>query len=141
MPPAAFIVHSLDHARAALTAARAAAAPVLLVSAPGAAGYAGCGYFEAMIRRAMTEQPGVAATALLDCGEEPGLVLGAIRHGLKAVRFAGPDEVFAKLADIARQAGAVVVASTPPALDLLGLPDPERACRDWLALAMPDDDC
>ena len=55
--PPAVIVHGLDDARAALAPGR----PVTLLSAPGAALYAGCGWWRALVRLAQAEQgPGRA---------------------------------------------------------------------------------
>ncbi|MGB8274771.1 MAG: class II fructose-bisphosphate aldolase [Alphaproteobacteria bacterium] len=130
----AVLIHSLDHARAAISAAAALGQPVVLVSAPHAAAYAGAGWFFEVIAMARAEQAGVAVTAVLDCGDKPGLVLAALRRGIRAVRFTGRGSVRAKLESIAEQYGAVLYRDVGPALDLAREPDPERACRDWLAI-------
>lgn len=140
MTPAAIVIHGLAHARHALAAAAALRAPVTLISAEGAAAYAGAGWFRAVVAEARAERPGVPVTAILDCGSEPGLVLGALREGLTCLRYSGPAEVTAKLEAIARAAGAVILAHRPPSLDLLDARDPETACRQWLAFATQDDD-
>lgn len=55
--PPAVIVHGLDNARTALAPGR----PVTLLSAPGAALYAGCGWWRALVRLAQVERgPGDA---------------------------------------------------------------------------------
>ena len=77
----AITVHSLDQARAALAAAAALDRPVTLVSAPGAAGYAGVAWFRKVVDLAAADQPGVTVTAVLDCADKPGLVLAALRQG------------------------------------------------------------
>jgi hypothetical protein len=129
----AVIVHSLADAEAALTAAASLGVPVVLLSPPGAAAYMGAGYFRALVERALATQPGVAATAVLDCGDAAGHAMGALREGLKALLFKGADEVAARLADIAGRSGAVLLREPPPALDLAGERDPLAACRRWLA--------
>ena len=129
----AVIIHNLDHARAALAAAAALGQPVILLSAPGAAAYLGASVFRDMVDQAAAEYPEVPVSAVLDCGGDAGLALGAFRHGLKAVRLAASEEVLAKVRDIARQQGAAVDESNAPALDLLDEPDPAAACRAWLA--------
>ena len=132
--PHRIIVHSLDHARAALAAAAAAGVPVTLASAVGAGGYAGPLWFKALIEAALREHPGMSAAAVLDCGDEPGTTLGALRAGIKRVRFSGAAEVRARLAAIAAQLGAAIESGEPPpALDLLDAPDPARLCRAYLA--------
>jgi len=140
MTAPAIVINALTDARHALTAAAALRSAVTLLSAEGAAAFAGAGWFRAVVAEARREFPGVPVTAILDCGDEPGMVLGALREGLDCLRFAGPPAVQAKLDAIARAAGAVILARRPPALDLRGEPDPETACRTWLAFAMRDDD-
>jgi hypothetical protein len=132
--PPRFIIHSLDHARAALAAAAAAGVPVTLASAVGAGGYAGPMWFKALVDIALGEHPGVTAVAVLDCGDEAGTTLGALRAGLKCVRFTGRDDVRERLAAIAVQLGAAIESGEPPpALDLLDAGDPARLARAYLA--------
>ena len=125
------IIHSLDHARAALAAAVACGKEVTLVSAPGAALQAGPGWFKAVIDQASEAYPQVAVTAILDCGDQPGAVLAALRLGLKHIRFDGPPEIRAKLAEM----GAVLAEPPEAALDLLAVREPESACRTFLGRA------
>jgi hypothetical protein len=135
-PPKArrIIIHSLDHARAALAAAAAAGVPVTLASAEGAGGYAGPLWFKALVETALSEHPGMAAVCVLDCADEAGTTLGALRAGLKRVRFTGTDEVRQRLAAIAAQLGAEIESGEAlPALDLLDASDPLRACHAYLA--------
>lgn len=126
------IVHSLDHARAALAAAAALDLPVTLASAPGAAGTVGPGWFQEVVAQARADFPQVAASAVIDCADKPGHVLAALRLGLERVRFTGEPAVAAKLSAIAEDHGAELVTGDLPALDLRGQPRPEQACRDWL---------
>jgi hypothetical protein len=133
--PRAVIVHSLDHARLALAAARTAKKPVALRSAQGAASYAGAGWFAAMIARAAREFPGVAFTASLDCGADPGHAMAALREGVRLVRLDAPKKVRAKIASMARKSGAELDEDEAGALDLLGAADPVAALREWLASA------
>ena len=128
------IIHSLDHARAALAAAAAAGVPVTLASAEGAGGYAGPMWFKALIDIAAAEHPGMAAASVLDCADEAGTTLAALRAGIKRVRFTGADDVRQRLAAIAAQLGAEIESgAAAPALDLLDAGDPLRACRAYLA--------
>jgi hypothetical protein len=126
------IVHSLAHARAALGAARALKRPITLVSAAGCAGSAGPLWFKSLIDAAATEYP-AAVAAVLDCGDEPGMALNALRHGLKRLRVAGEPSALTRLKDIARQSGAAIeTGKPPPALDLLDVRDPAAAVRAYL---------
>ena len=103
----AVVIHCLDHARAAMAAAAALGAEVTLVSAPAAAAYAGAGWFLEAIAIAAAEHPTARAVAVLDCGDRPGLVLGALRRGCRAVRFTGRGRALARLQAIAKRYGAV----------------------------------
>jgi hypothetical protein len=130
--PHRIIIHSLEHAQAALDAAAALGVTVTLASAAGAGGYAGPLWFKALIEIAQRDHPGLAA-AVLDCGDEPGTTLAALRAGIKRVRFNGDDAVTARLTAIAAALGAVIESGAPvPALDLLDARDPARACRGYL---------
>jgi hypothetical protein len=133
MKARAVIIHELAHARAALAAAAELGVPVELWSAPGAAAYAGAGWFDAVLRAARNHAPAAVFTGVLDCAERADLVQAALRQGLNHVCFRGTKAVAARLAEIARQHGATLHGRVPAALDLLYADDPLAACRAWLA--------
>jgi hypothetical protein len=132
------IVHSLEHARAALAAAAELRVAVTLDSAPAAAGYGGPAWFGEIVAAVAAEFPAVAVTATLDCGEAPGDVMAAVRWASAPgrpklmLRFTGDDETAARLADIAGQAGLTLCRDRPAGLDLRAARDPVAACRTWL---------
>jgi fructose/tagatose bisphosphate aldolase len=129
-----FVVHALDHALAAVAACAERGLPATLVSAPGAAASLGAQVFREMIAEAARTYPQVTVTAVLDCGEDVGLALQALRHGLKVIQLQAAPETLAKVADIAAQTGARLAEERDEAaLDLLGAADPLAACRAWLA--------
>ncbi len=128
----AVIVHSLGDACAALAAASELGVPVTLASAPGAAAYAGPGWFQEVVAQAAAEVPRADCQAVIDCGERPGDVLLALRLGLEKVRFTGKKDVAKTLAAIAEQQGATLITGRLEALDLRGVADPTAACRAWL---------
>ncbi len=99
------IFDDLAAARAALAAARESHTAITLQTAPGAAAYAGVGYLMAVIEQAGADK----AEAVIDCGEDAGLALAALRAGWKKLLFSGRRDVCAKLAQIAEQQGAEVV--------------------------------
>ena len=129
----AIIIHGLDDARAALRAARELRVPVTVISAPGGGSHAGPGWFNEVVAQARNAFPDVSVTAILDCDDAPGHVLGALRAGVKAVRFTGRADVALKLADIAMAQGAVLITEDVETLDLRAHRDPVAACKDWLA--------
>jgi hypothetical protein len=118
----AVVVHGLADARAALAAGRA----VTLLSAPGAALYAGCLWW-----RELVQASGHEGVALLDCGAAPGRALEALRLGLRGIVLEVPPPAFAVVAELAAAQGALLLAAAPPALDL-GVPGANRRLKSWL---------
>ena len=111
-----------------------------MLSASGAALYAGPGWWRALIAAARAAVPASRSRALLDCANDAGAAQGAIRAGVEAIVFTGHRNIGERLADIAGQRGSKVVSERPAAaLDLADFffADPSqllRRCRDVLAL-------
>ena len=122
------VIHSLDHARAALSAAAACGKEVTLASAPGAGLQAGPGWFKSVIEQAREAYPQAAVTAILDCGDQPGAAMAALRLGLINLRFHGAAQLREKLAGM----GAVLVPPAEASLDLHEISGPETACAAFL---------
>jgi hypothetical protein len=97
------IIHSLAQAIAALNAATRAGRPIVLASAPDAGGYGGPGWFGSLVAAAREAVPEAKFSALLDCGDNVGAALAAIRSEIEIVVFTGRRDVARRLADIARQ--------------------------------------
>jgi hypothetical protein len=112
------IVHSLGHAVAALRGA--AGRRIVLASAPDAGGYAGAGWFKALVEAAHEAAPEVEFSAFLDCGDAVGAALAALRCGIAGVIFTGRTDVAHRLADIARQQGARLETARPTTVLDLG---------------------
>ena len=134
-------VHALPQAEAAL----AAAGPrgVLLLSAPGAAGFAGPAWFLALVAQAARSHPGVPFDAALDCADAPGTALAAIRAGARLIVLDGACPGFAAVAGAAAEAGASILAGRPASLDL-GRVDLRRRAdiarlAAWLAMEAPQE--
>ncbi len=127
------IVHSLKEARAAVVAAAELGVPVTLASAPEAAGYLGALWFRELVAMAAAERPEAEVDAVLDCGDQPGHVMAALRQGLKRVRFTGPKSTATTLRALASQYDAEIMTGALRAHDLLDQAEPEAACRRWLA--------
>jgi hypothetical protein len=125
------VIHSLGHARAALAAAAACGKDVTLASAPGAALQAGPAWFKAVIEQACTAYPQVAVTAILDCSDQPGAAMAALRLGLTNLRFHGAGELREKLTGM----GAVLAPPAETSLDLREITGPETACTAFLRQA------
>ncbi len=127
LTPRQVVIHDLEQARAALEAAAELGVAIELRSAPDAAAYAGVGYL-----KALGELAGQALR--IDCGDDAGLVMAALRTGCRKLAFSGPASLAERLADMAVQQGADVRhESRPPAcLDLAPDADAGQACRAWL---------
>ncbi|HUC18745.1 MAG TPA: hypothetical protein VMA37_13765 [Acetobacteraceae bacterium] len=125
--PRAVIVHGLADACTAL----APGLPLILLSAPGAALYAGAGWWQAMIELACGRFPETDATDLLDCADAPGRALEALRIGLRGIVLDPLCPAFPMLAESAARLGARLLPAAPPALDL-ARPEAARGLAAWL---------
>ena len=128
----AIIVHSLEHARAALEAAQELDVAVTLATAADASAYLGPAWLPQAAALAGEEFPDADFDLLLDCGERAGDVMAALREGVPSVLFRGPEAVARKLESMAAGYGARLVRDMPECLDLLDRDDTLEACRDWL---------
>jgi hypothetical protein len=103
--PIAVVVRDRREAEAALALEQVGDVEVILLSAPGAASYAGVGYLHALGEL-------VGREILVDCGVDAGLVLAGLRTGLKRLLFRGEVVVLAKLREIAQQLDAEIRTPT-----------------------------
>jgi hypothetical protein len=125
----AVIVHGLADARLALSVGL----PVTLLSAPGAALYAGCGWWRAVVRQVGAEFPAVPIADILDCGDGPGQALAALRIGQRRLVLSPGAPGWDAVAAIAAGHGGDVLRQAPPALDL-GQRGASRRLHDWLRM-------
>ena len=139
--PPAVVIHRLADARLALTKGR----PVTLLSAPGAAGYAGCGWWRAMVEAARAEAPKVSpdgepgliwAPDVLDCLDQTGRAIEALRHGLRRLVLLPDAPAREDVAARVETLGAVLLDRRPPALDL-AQPGEARRLTAWLGSSVP----
>jgi hypothetical protein len=112
----AVIVHSFGEAVASLREAQAIGRGVTLLSAPGAALYAGCGWWRALVEAARAKYPDVPCADMLDCADGTGQALAALRIGLTRLVLwpdaPGREAVVA----IAQTLGGFVLPAPPPAV-------------------------
>jgi hypothetical protein len=117
-------VHDLRQARAVLDLARSRGAEATLVTAPGSAGFAGVGFWRA-IERALGHP------VVVDCGDDAGLAMAALREGSRDLLLTGSKAVAGKLASMAGQLGGRVRRGLDgPVLELLAEDDPARRLAD-----------
>lgn len=120
--PQAVVVHGLAQAKLAV-----GAGPVTLLSAPGAAVYAGCGWW-----RALVDASGATGPDVLDCGDAPGRAMEALRAGCRIIVLDPGCPAAPLIAARAAAAGAYMLTTRPPALDLAA-PEAARGLQAWLA--------
>lgn len=125
--PPAVMVHGIEDARIAL----APGLPVTLLSRPGAALYAGCGFWRALIGLCRAEYPDARAPDILDCADASGYAVAALRIGQQALVLAPDTLGRVAVAAIAAETGADLLAGCPPALDL-AIRGATRHLADWL---------
>ena len=126
--PPAVVVHGFDQARAAL----APGLPVLLLSAAGAAAYAGAGWWRAMIEAALENHSDPAPDAL-DCSDLAGRALEALHVGCRII-ILHPCPAYPAIVE--RAAPALVLPARPAALDL-DHPGAHRRLEAWLRAGPP----
>ncbi len=100
-PPLAVLVHHEREARAALALAVEQDRPIELCAPAGLAGPAFVRALEEVL-----EQPVTAV-----CDDRAGLVMAALRAGLRRLVFSGPERLRLKLAELAAMHGAEVLAA------------------------------
>lgn len=126
----AVIVHSLRDANLAL----APGLPVTLLSAPGAALYAGCLWWRELVAIARASHPNMQAADILDCANASGAALGALRSGVTRLVLTADAPGWSSVAAIAESQRGCVLRQPPAALDLAQR-NATRHLRAWLSAA------
>lgn len=136
----ALVVRGAAEAVAAL--ALAGGRRVLLLSAPGAAGYLGAAGWRALLQAAAGATPDAPFEDALCCADAPGLALAALRAGCRGLVLDAACPAFAQVAGAAAELGAVLLPARPVALDLgeldLATPRGQRRLAAWLVAAPHD---
>ncbi len=123
----AVVVHGAGDVALALSHGRGAT----LLSAHGAALFAGVGWWRALVAAGRANWPGAEFDDVLDCADAPGRVLEAMRHGQRAMVLDPACPAGAALRALARHEGAVLLGARPAALDL-GEAGAGRRLGGWL---------
>ena len=121
--PPAVVVHGLPHLQQAVAPGR----PVTLLSGPGAALYAGCGWWRALMARGAGGNPDI-----LDCADAAGRAMEALRAGCRLLVLDPALPSWPLVAARAHAAGAILLPARPTALDL-AQPGAHRRLNEWLA--------
>jgi hypothetical protein len=133
----AVTVHGLQQARGVLALGR----PVTLLSAYGAALYAGCLWWVELIAAARAAVPDTQCEDILDCADAPGRAMAALRVGQRLLILDPALPAYQAVAAAAATLGATVLPARPPSLDLgpRDLRDAYKRARlaQWLAQEPP----
>jgi len=105
---------------------------VTLLSAAGAAAFAGPLWWAALVRHARAKHPDLVAFDILDVADAPATALAAFRCGCRAVALDAACPAWCGVASVAREVGAALLDAVPPALDLAE-PGAARRLAAWLA--------
>lgn len=127
--PPAVMISSLAEGRAAMEPGL----PVTLVSAPGAALFAGAAWWLALIAELRAGHPGFEVPDVLDCADAPGMAAQALRLGQRRIAFSSPfPGLVTRIAALGAACGAQVLPCLPVALDL-AQPGARHHLAAWLA--------
>jgi hypothetical protein len=136
------VIHSQAHALAALGALPAGRRPpcrLVLLSAPGAAGFLGPGWWAALIAGLQPRMDATGAADLLDCGASAGRAMEALRIGLRGLILSTECPQYAAVLARASALGTTIDRQRPAALDLAEK-NALRRLADWLAGIPPQGD-
>ncbi|NKB50411.1 MAG: hypothetical protein GKS02_13720 [Alphaproteobacteria bacterium] len=135
------VIYALADACAALAAAAEHGTAITLVSPAGAAAFAGPTWFRAVVTQAGAQVPSAKFDCALDCAGDAGLAMAAIREGVPAICFNGPDAARCKIEDIAAQSGCAIASiDYESALNLDQCAEPLATCRAWLAQKLAENE-
>ena len=123
----AVVVHGLADVRDAV----AVGAPVTLLSAPGAALYAGCVWWRELVRAGCLGSFEGDVMDVLDCADASGMAMAALRCGVVRLVLWPDAAGWAGVARIAAEQGGFVLTAAPTALDMAE-PGARRRLAGWL---------
>ena len=133
-PPGEIICHSVDHFRAAFSVISELTpdqSPIVR-TAPRAADYGGVQFLWDMTELARSGA-NQYIEVILDCGDNPATVFGALRTGWTKVAYNGPEPLRKKISSLVTQQGGKVVAlNEGPVLDLFYSNHPTTDCASWI---------
>jgi len=129
--PPTVLVRTLEDARRVVAAARRLDRPVLLLTEPGAQAWHGPAYLIEMVRQAG------ATRAVIDCEEDAGTAMLALRVGWSELHLRGNPDTVARVAAMAAAGGGRLHPRLPAALDLATAPVDEPL-EHWLRRGGPN---
>ena len=114
-----FIVHNQEHVLCVAQAAMQMNSSAVLFSPRGAANSLGPDVFISMVNSIFEYYPGINIIGVLDCADDTGNALGAIRRGVSHISVQLDAPAYKKILDIAAQSNVSVRVFPDNALDLI----------------------
>jgi fructose/tagatose bisphosphate aldolase len=114
-----FIIHNLEHGLCVAQAAMKTKSSAFLFSPRGAFNSLGPDVFITMINSVSEHYPEVNIIGVLDCADDTGNALGAIRRGVSHISVQLDTPKYKKILDIANQSNVSVRVFPDNALDLI----------------------
>jgi hypothetical protein len=111
---AAVTVTSLAEAKTVIAVAQRLGRPLILLTEPGACARVGPGYLLEMMRQAGCDDETLCA--VLDCGEDAGYAMLALRLGWKDLHLTGDPDTIERIRQMIQAAGGRFHADLPPSL-------------------------
>ena len=144
--PPPIIFHDLPGANIAAEVAGRLNAPLFLRTGRGAAAYLGLSWFLVLDRELRGSHPDLRLRLVLDCADETGLALLALRRRID-VRVDLTGAVLERVRDFARANGRLLDEDARPALDLGSCArltpwtteQLRTRCMSWLGASVPAD--
>ena len=128
------IIHNPDHLRAVFAAAARTRRALRAVTAEWAGIAHGALYWAKAVEHAHDAEPDAEVEVALHCGDDAARAQAALREGWKLILFSGNAVLTGKIADIAAQCEATLVAEPDDtALDLGNCADATAALTAWIA--------
>jgi len=132
MSAPAFVIHDLEQALEVARVAGETGVEFILQSAKGAGAYMGPDIFAAILDETRRTCPDANITGILDCADEAGTVLKALRSGVSRISVDLSGPALEKINDIAIQQNAVISDYNTDAVDLLDVTDLNETIRQHL---------
>ncbi|HTH96498.1 MAG TPA: hypothetical protein VL574_03720 [Stellaceae bacterium] len=112
--PLIHVVRSLDQALSAAAEAETQGLALRLESEAGAGAHVGFGWFASLVDLVRERHPGLEVTSCLDCADLPASAIGAMRRGLRHIRFSAASPAWPRLQGMAAAFGAKLEPGSCP---------------------------
>jgi hypothetical protein len=128
------IIHDIVDARVVCSAAIGFGNQVTMWTASGALFYLGPAWIIEIWRHVRREFPELIINTVIDCGNDPGNALSAIRSGAEGVALNAKPSVKKKIRQIASARNVMIWKCPNRILDLGKCSNKEACCKEWFGI-------